>query len=487
MNVIFFMIFQGNRVATFNENLNIKIGVGLNEKKPKNVQTNKIKSNKYSILTFIPQNLLEQFRRIANFYFLCMSAISLSIDSPVSPLTSIAPLFFVISVTMVKQGYEDYLRYRTDRIVNHSLVTVIRTGEMLDIRCEAVRQGDLVRVPRDCDVPCDLVLVKSSDPSKKCNITTANLDGETNLKTLMVPKGLPDLEITNLGTLGNIECEQPQTDLYSFKGKIEVDSSIHTGLNDSIDDLDVSTIPLLTDNLLLRGSKVRNTEWVIGCAVYTGQSTKLALNSRITRNKMSSSEVWINRYLIFFLCLLIANVTVCYLLKRYYDENKASHNVYLGESQYKSKNIVRQVLQDYFSFLILFNYIIPISLYVTIEMQKFLGSFFMEWDFDLYDEETDQPFIVNTSDLNEELGQINILFSDKTGTLTKNIMVFQQCSVDGRKYQQTGRGLQENGKAYSLKLGEASVRFIVDFISDSSKIFFILNKLRKAASISLKP
>lgn len=83
----------------------------------------------------------------------------------------------------------------------------------------------------------------------------------------------------------------------------------------------------------------------------------------------------------------------------------------------------------------------------------------MEWDFDLYDEETDQPFIVNTSDLNEELGQINILFSDKTGTLTKNIMVFQQCSVDGRKYQQTGRGLQENGKAYSLKLGEASVSF----------------------------
>lgn len=386
-----------------------------------------------------------------------MSAISLSIDSPVSPLTSIAPLFFVISVTMVKQGYEDYLRYRTDRIVNHSLVTVIRSTQMLDIRCEAVRQGDLVRVPRDCDVPCDIILVKSSDPSKKCNITTANLDGETNLKTLVVPKGLPDLEIKDLGSLGFIECEQPQTDLYSFKGKVELDPNFNRGLSD-IDHLNVPTIPLMAENLLLRGSKVRNTEWVIGCAVYTGQNTKLALNSRITRNKMSSSEVWINRYLIFFLCLLIANVTVCYLLKRYYDENKVSHNVYLGESLYKTKNVVRQVLQDYFSFLILFNYIIPISLYVTIEMQKFLGSFFMEWDFDLYDEETDQPFIVNTSDLNEELGQINILFSDKTGTLTKNIMVFQQCSVNGKKYRQTGRGLQEEEKTYSLKLNEASVR-----------------------------
>lgn len=451
------MSFQGNRVATFNENLNIKIGVGLNEKKPKNVQTNKIKSNKYSILSFIPQNLLEQFRRIANFYFLCMSAISLLIESPVSPLTSIAPLFFVISVTMVKQGYEDYLRYRTDRIVNHSLVTVIRCTQMLDVRCEAVRQGDLVRVPRDCDVPCDLVLVKSSDPSRKCNITTANLDGETNLKTLVVPKGLPNLEIKDLETLGYIECEQPQTDLYSFKGKIELEPNNSTNLNVSTNQLEVSTIPLTAENLLLRGSKVRNTEWVIGCAVYTGQNTKLALNSRITRNKMSSSEVWINRYLIFFLCLLIANVTVCYLLKRYYDENKASHNTYLGESVYKTENVVKQVLQDYFSFLILFNYIIPISLYVTIEMQKFLGSFFMEWDNDLYDQETDQPFIVNTSDLNEELGQINILFSDKTGTLTKNIMVFQKCSINGKKYRQTGRGLQEEGKTYSLKLNETSV------------------------------
>jgi phospholipid-translocating ATPase len=81
----------------------------------------------------------------------------------------------------------------------------------------------------------------------------------------------------------------------------------------------------------------------------------------------------------------------------------------------------------------------------------------MEWDINLYDEETDQPCIVNTSDLNEELGQINILFSDKTGTLTKNEMIFQQCSINGKKYLQKGRGLQEEGRTYSLKIGECSV------------------------------
>lgn len=89
------------------------------------------------------------------------------------------------------------------------------------------------------------------------------------------------------------------------------------------------------------------------------------------------------------------------------DQFQSEHNIYLGEPTANYQ--VSQFLQDYFSFLILFNYLIPISLYVTIEMHKFLGSFFMEWDPDLYDAETNQPCIVNTSDLNEELGQVGRL------------------------------------------------------------------------------
>lgn len=136
-------------------------------------------------------------------------------DSPVSPLTSLIPLVFVISVTAVKQGYEDFLRHKADNVVNRSFgklnhdlspiaeieliffyiesaVTVIRNGMEMDIKCENILQGDLVKASRDCDVPCDLVLLKTSDPDGKCFITTANLDGETNLKTLFVPKGFPN-------------------------------------------------------------------------------------------------------------------------------------------------------------------------------------------------------------------------------------------------------------------------------------------------------
>jgi phospholipid-translocating ATPase len=114
-------------------------------------------------------------------------------------MTSILPLLFVLSITALKQAYENILKWRVDNMVNQSLVVVIRNGKEQEIMCEDIVQGDLVKVSRDCDVPCDLVLLKSSEESEKCFITTVNLDGESNLKTLLVPKGLPALETSEYG------------------------------------------------------------------------------------------------------------------------------------------------------------------------------------------------------------------------------------------------------------------------------------------------
>lgn len=91
---------------------------------------------------------------------------------------------------------------------------------------------------------------------------------------------------------------------------------------------------------------------------------------------------------------------------RYNDMYFPGHHLYLGSRVVTHS--VSNFIQEYFSFLILYNNIIPISLYVTIELHKFLGSFFMEWDRDLYDIDTNQCCVVNTSDLNEELGQVHI-------------------------------------------------------------------------------
>lgn len=256
-----------------------------------------------------------------------------------------------------------------------------------------------------------------------------------------------------------IECEHPITDLYSFSGRIELNPVCGRRIS-AVPDLSIdenSCIPLMADHLLLRGSRVKNTDYAIGCAVYTGQSTKLALNSKVTKYKMSSSEKFINKFLVFFLILLIALVTISYFMKMYYDTH-TGHEIYLGVNEPTAQ--VSQFLQDYLAFLVLFNYLIPISLYVTIEMHKFLGSLFLEWDKDLYDEATNQPMIVNTSDLNEELGQVEILFSDKTGTLTKNVMIFQECSISGKKYTQKRTGLIEEGKELPINLPDFKVSSI---------------------------
>lgn len=114
------------------------------------------------------------------------------------------------------------------------------------------------------------------------------------------------------------------------------------------------------------------------------------------------------------------------------------------EHQRNSSKILR-FISDFLAFLVLYNFIIPISLYVTVEMQKFLGSFFIGWDLDLYHEESDQKAQVNTSDLNEELGQVEYVFTDKTGTLTENEMQFRECSINGLKYQEINGKLVPEG------------------------------------------
>lgn len=124
-----------------------------------------------------------------------------------------------------------------------------------------------------------------------------------------------------LHNIGSIECERPLADLYTFNGRLQIGSAYYWRQNREPTLSDTlrrhkRTLPLTADHLLLRGSRIKNTEWAIGCAVYTGQNTKLALNSQVIRTKGSSSENFINQFLIFFLLVMIALVTFCYFMKR---------------------------------------------------------------------------------------------------------------------------------------------------------------------------
>ncbi|XP_043667422.1 phospholipid-transporting ATPase IF-like isoform X2 [Vespula pensylvanica] len=383
---------------------------------------NRIVSHKYTLWNFIPKNLFEQFRRIANFYFLLNTIVALSIESPILPLTSLLPLTFVILVTACKQGYEDYLRYRVDNSINKKLVTVIRNKCLQAIHCEQIVVGDIVKVGRDEDVPCDLLFLHSDESSGYCFVTTSNLDGETNLKSVHIPKIVSTMSLQEIASMqATVTCQTPMADLYTFHGKIEIKNNSN----------EVTTSGFLTiDNMLLRGAILRDTDYVIGCVIYTGQDTKLSLNSKIIPNKFSTVERSINKYLTVFIILLLFEISISTILK-FIIESNSTWDDYLGE---KRSTTPLSLLIDLLSFTILYNYIVPISLYVTIEVQKFLGSAFFKWDIDLYDKASDQAALSNTSDLNEELGQVEYLFTDKTGTLTENLMVFRRCSVNGQVY-----------------------------------------------------
>uniref|UniRef100_A0A672VBC1 Phospholipid-transporting ATPase n=1 Tax=Strigops habroptila TaxID=2489341 RepID=A0A672VBC1_STRHB len=393
---------------------------------------NRIVSSKYTLWNFLPKNLFEQFRRIANFYFLIIFLVQVIVDTPTSPVTSGLPLFFVITVTAIKQGYEDWLRHRADNEVNKSNVFIVENAKQVQKESEKIKVGDIVEVKADETFPCDLIFLASSSPDGTCYVTTASLDGESNFKTHYAVRDTTVLCTDEaIDTLtATIECEQPQPDLYKSLGP---------------------------ENLLLKGATLKNTQKIYGVAVYTGMETKMALNYQGKSQKRSAVEKSINGFLIVYLCILLSKATVCTTLKYVWQSNPFNDEPWYNEKTKKEKETfkVLRMFTDFLSFMVLFNFIIPVSMYVTVEMQKFLGSFFISWDKEMYDEEIKEGALVNTSDLNEELGQVEYVFTDKTGTLTENSMEFIECCIDGHKYKDC---ISEMGSVHGVSREELFLR-----------------------------
>ncbi|XP_063169734.1 phospholipid-transporting ATPase IG isoform X2 [Candoia aspera] len=417
---------------------------GIEAHVPQKFCSNQIVSSKYTVWNFIPKNLFEQFRRIANFYFLIIFLVQVIVDTPTSPVTSGLPLFFVITITAIKQGYEDWLRHRADKEVNKSVVFVIENEGRVKKECEKIKVGDIVEVSADDTFPCDLILLASDSKEGTCYVTTASLDGESNFKTHYAMHDTAKLNtVEGMSHLvASIECEQPQPDLYRFLGRVHIYN----------DEAEPAARPLGPENLLLKGAKLKTTPKIYGVAVYTGMETKMALNYQGKSQKRSAVEKSINLFLLVYLCILVSKAIVCTTLKYVWQSVPYHDEPWYNPRTQKDRETFKllKMFTDFLSFMVLFNFIIPVSMYVTVEMQKFLGSFFISWDREMYDETLQEGALVNTSDLNEELGQVEYVFSDKTGTLTENTMEFIECSIDGYRYCESSTvvaGRKSPGKA----------------------------------------
>ncbi|XP_045864705.1 phospholipid-transporting ATPase VA [Meles meles] len=388
---------------------------------------NRLKTTKYTLLSFLPKNLFEQFHRLANVYFVFIALLNfVPAVNAFQPGLALAPVLFILAVTAFKDLWEDYSRHRSDHEINHLGCLVFSREEKQYVNrfWKEIRVGDFVRLRCNEIIPADILLLSSSDPDGLCHIETANLDGETNLKRRQVVRGFSELvsEFNPLTFTSVIECEKPNNDLTRFRGCMIHDNGKKAGL--------------YKENLLLRGCTIRNTEAVVGIVIYAGHETKALLNNSGPRYKRSQLERQMNCDVLWcvllLICMSLFSAVGHGLWVRRYQEKKSLFDV--PESDGSSLSPITAAVYSFLTMIIVLQVLIPISLYVSIEIVKVCQVYFIHQDMELYDEETDSQLQCRALNITEDLGQIQYIFSDKTGTLTENKMVFRRCTVSGIEY-----------------------------------------------------
>ncbi|XP_045881808.1 probable phospholipid-transporting ATPase IIB isoform X2 [Meles meles] len=336
------------------------------EKHPRN----SIKNQKYNVFTFIPGVLYEQFKFFLNLYFLAVSCSQFVPALKIGYLyTYWAPLGFVLAVTIVREAIDEFRRFQRDKEVNSQLYTKLTIRGKVQVKSSDIQVGDLIIVEKNQRIPSDMVFLRTSEKAGSCFIRTDQLDGETDWK--------PKVAVSctqRLPALGE-DCDPPIHESLSIENTLWASTVVASGT-------------------------------VIGVVIYTGKETRSVMNTSNPKNKVGLLDLELNQLTKALFGALVALSVVMVTLQGF-----------VGPWY---RNLLR--------FLLLFSYIIPISLRVNLDMGKAAYGWMIMKD------ESIPGTVVRTSTIPEELGRLVYLLTDKTGTLTQNEMVFKRLHLGTVSY-----------------------------------------------------
>lgn len=367
---------------------------------------NFIRSSRYTIWSFLPKQLFFQFSKLANAYFLTIGILQMIPGlSTTGTYTTIGPLIAFVGLSMAKEGWDDYRRYKMDKLENRTETWVLdpdgtvssdgqhsrfRTngritfrkskadvgGEMQDLdgaveredenppwsqdeevrwskmQWQGLRVGDIIKLRRDDNVPADIILLHATGPNGIAYIETMALDGETNLKSKQACplftehcKSLSALQSCD----AEIVSEDPNLDLYNYEGKAIVNGE---------------AMPLTLNQVVYRGSILRNTSEAVGVVINSGEECKIRMNaSKNVHAKAPAMQAKVNKIVIILVFFVILLSFGCSIGNVIWVDKKEPIAWYLNGYVVSFGHIL-------IGFVIAFNTLIPLSLYVSLEIVK---------------------------------------------------------------------------------------------------------------------